>query len=122
MAMTHAALTDEDIDCLFGSLRRLLQDQRSGIIRSIAGDAGFDLGQIRDGMTNGGIQRAPILSDVDGQWNLLERARRERLLPRFAEALAREAKDEVNIRILKCGFKFENGGFVPVNAAGEIPR
>jgi hypothetical protein len=47
--MSNAALTDEEIDCLFGSLRRLLHDQRSGIIRSIAGDAGFDLGQIPDG-------------------------------------------------------------------------
>jgi hypothetical protein len=119
--MINGALTDEHIDCLFGSLRRLLQDQRSGIIRSIAGDAGFDLGQIPDGMTHGMIQRAPILSAIDGQWNQLERPRRERLLPRFAEALVREAKDEVNARILKCGFRFENGGFVPVNAAGEIP-
>ena len=40
--MTHAALTDEDMDCLFGTLRRLLHDQRSGIMRSIAGEAGFD--------------------------------------------------------------------------------
>lgn len=118
--MTHAALTDEEIDCLYGSLRRLLQDQRSGIIRSIAGDAGFDLGQIPDGITNGGIQRAPILSAIDGQWSVMERPRRERLLPRFSEALARESS-EVNNRIRKCGFKFENGGLVPVNAAGEIP-
>jgi hypothetical protein len=120
--MTNAALTDEEIACLFGSLKRLLQDQRSGIIRSIAGDAGFDLGSIRDGLTNGGIQRAPILTDIDGQWGAMERGHRERLLPRFAEALTRDAGiAEVNNRILKCGFKFENGGFVPVNAAGEIP-
>ena len=73
-------------------------------------------------MTNGGIQRQPILSAVDGQWYEFERDRKERLLPRFAEALTRDAGiAEVNARIRKCGFKLENGGFVPINAAGEIP-
>ncbi len=120
--MTNAALTDENMACLYGSLRRLLHDQRSGIIRSVAGDAGFDLGLIPDGIVNGGIQRAPILSAIDGQWCMWERDRQERTLPRLADALARDAGIiEVNGRILKCGFKFENGGFVPVNAAGEIP-
>jgi hypothetical protein len=28
--MTNATLTEEDIDCMFGSLRRLLEEQRSG--------------------------------------------------------------------------------------------
>jgi len=121
--MTHAALTDEDINCLYGSLRRLLHEQRSGIIRSIAGEAGFDLGQIPDGTNEGGgIQRAPILSSIDGQWSAMDQSRRARLLPRFAEALARDAGlVEVNNRIRKCGFRFEGGGLVPVNAAGEIP-
>jgi hypothetical protein len=113
---------NEHVNCIFGSLRRLLQDQRSGIIRSIAGDAGFDLGQIPSGLANGMTQRAPILSAVDVQWDKFDDDRRQRFLPRFAEALVREAKEEVvNARILKCGFKFANGGFVPVNAAGEIP-
>lgn len=120
--MSNAALTDEDMACLFGCLRRLLQDQRSGIIRSIAGDAGFALELIPDGIVNGGIQRAPILSAIDGQWGTWELERKGRTLPRFADALARESGIvEVNARILKCGFKFENGGFVPVNAIGEIP-
>jgi hypothetical protein len=120
--MSNAALTDENIACLFGSLRRLLHDQRSGIIRSIAGDAGFELEFIPDGLVNGMIQRAPILSAIDGQWGMWDRGRKERTLPRFAEALTRDAKiEEVNARISKCGFRFENGGFVPVNAAGEIP-
>lgn len=117
----NSALTDEEIDCLYGSLRRLLHDQRSGIMRSILGDAGFPLDQIPDGITNGGIQRAPILSAADGLWSIFDRRRKESTLPRFAEALAREAgPEEINKRILKCGFRFENGGFVPVNAAGEI--
>jgi len=120
--MTNAALTDESIDCLFGSLRRLLEEQRSGAIRGIAGDAGFPLGLIPDGMAGGGTQRAPILSAIDGLWGSWDPGRCERTLPRFAEALARQAGiGEVNSRILKCGFIFSNGGFVPVNAAGEIP-
>jgi hypothetical protein len=120
--MSSAALTDEDIDCLFGSLRRLLEEQRSGAIRGVAGDAGFPLGLIPDGMANGGIQRTPILSAIDGLWGSWDRGRRERALPRFADALTREAGiSEVNSRILKWGFKFDNGGFVPMNAVGEIP-
>jgi hypothetical protein len=120
--MTNAALTEENIDCLFGSLRRLLEEQRSGAIRGTAGDAGFPLELIPDGMVGGGIQRAPILSAIDGLWGSWDRGRRERTLPRFADALTRQAGiGEVNSRILKCGFNFSNGGFVPVNAAGEIP-
>jgi hypothetical protein len=115
-------LADEQIDCLYGSLRRLLHDQRSGIIRSVAGDAGFALDLIPDGITDGGTQRAPILSAIDGQWATFPSDRRERMLPRFAEALARQAGiEEVNTRILKCGFSFANGGLVPVIATGEIP-
>lgn len=110
--MTSAVLNGDQINCLYGSLRRLLQDQRSGIIRSIAGDAGFDLGRIRSGLRNGMIQRAPILADIDQQWGALHIEQQRELLPRFADALLREAKDEVNIRIAKCGFRFENGQFV----------
>jgi hypothetical protein len=120
--MSNEALTDENVDCLFGSLRRLLEEQRSGAIRGIAGDAGFPLGLIPDGIANGGTQRAPILSAIDGLWSSWERGRRERTLPRLAEAVSRDAGiSEVNSRILKCGFKFVNGAFVPVNAVGEIP-
>jgi hypothetical protein len=116
-------LTEEEISGLYGSLRRLLHEQRSGIIRSLAGDAGFDLGLIPDGMTNGGIQRAPILSAIDGQWSQWDEARKSRTLPKLAESLANCAGlPEVNAKLLKHGFRFENGGFVPVNATGEIPR
>ena len=124
--MTNSALTDEDIDCLYGTLRLLLQQQRSGIIRSLAGNAGFDLGMIRDGITDGGIQRKEMLADIDGQWNAWDRRRKERTLPRLANTLANHAGipagiDVVNSRKAHCGFKFINGGFVPVNAVGEIP-
>lgn len=115
-------LTDEELSGLYGSLRMLLHSQRSGIIRSLAGDAGFDLGLIPDGMTDGGIQRAPILSAIDGQWSMWDAARKTRTVSKLAESLAVYAGlAVVNAKILKHGFKFENGGFVPVNAAGEIP-
>ena len=115
-------LTDEELSGLYGSLRMLLHGQRSGIIRSLAGDAGFDLGLIiiPDGMTDGGIQRAPILSAIDGQWNMWDAARKTRTASKLAESLAAYT-GLANAKILKHGFKFENGGFVPVNAAGEIP-
>jgi hypothetical protein len=51
--MSNAAVTDENTTCLFGSLRRLLHDQRSGIMHSIAGDAAFELELIPDGLVNG---------------------------------------------------------------------
>ena len=116
-------LNDEEVSCLYGSLRLLLQNQRSGIIRSLAGDAGFELGLIPDGLTNGGIQRAPILSAIDGQWNTWDSDRKRRTVPKLAESLAGHAGvHAVNAQILKHGYKFENGGFVPVNAAGQIPE
>jgi hypothetical protein len=113
-------LTDEELSGLYGSLRLLLHDQRSGIIRSLPGDADFDLGLIPDGMRDGGIQRAPILSAIDGLWDA---AWRTRTVSKLAGSLAAYAGlAVVNAKILKHGFKFENGGLVPVNAAGEIPN
>lgn len=116
-------LTDEETSGIYGALRRLLHALPSGKVRPVAGDAGFDLGQIRDGIVDGGFRnRGPIESDIDGQWNTFDRDRKERTLRRLAEALEREkGTSTVNDAILKYGHKFENGGFVPVNAAGEIP-
>jgi hypothetical protein len=129
-------MTDEALHGLYGTLRILLhEDIRSGLLRSVAGEAGFDLGMIPDGLTSGGIQRKEILSAVDGQWNTFDAGRKERTLARLADALSRQLGRTnpptageiergvaiINARILKYGFKFENGGFVPVNAIGEIP-
>src|SRR2546429_1322352 len=86
-------------------------------------------------LTDGGIQRAPILSAIDGQWSTFDAARKERMIGWLAEALSRQLGKTnpptdgevergtaiINARILKYGFKFENGGFVPVNAVGQIP-
>ena len=129
-------MPDEALTGIYGTLKNILQeDVRSGRIRGIAGEAGFDLGMIPDGLVNGMTQRAPILSAIDGQWSTFEDDRRERTIARFADALSREVGKtnpptdgtvarglaHINARILKYGFRFENGNFVPVNAAGEIP-
>jgi hypothetical protein len=116
-------LTDEETSGIYGALSLLLHTLPSGKIRPVAGDAGFDLGQIRDGMADSGLRnRGPIESDIDGQWNTFDSDRKERTLRRLAEAIGREmGTGVVNDAILKYSYKFENGGFVPVNAAGEIP-
>jgi hypothetical protein len=51
--------------------------------------------------------------------------RRIRILPKLAEAIetflsAKGRAGELNAAILKHGYRFENGGFVPINARGEI--
>ncbi len=129
-------MTDELLHGLYGTLRIMLQeDIRSGLLRSVAGEAGFDLGMIPDGLSDGGIQRREILSAIDGQWHRFDDARKQRTVARLADALSRQLGKTnpptageiergvaiINARILKYGFRFQNGGFVPVNAAGEIP-
>jgi hypothetical protein len=122
-------LTDEDIHALFGSLSRVLESLPAAKIRVVAGDAGFDLGRIPDGLDEAGTgtRRPPIMSGIHGQWNEWGRERRLRVLPKLAEAIEtfqkpRTGGGEVNAAILKHGYRFENGGFVPVNAFGEIPK
>jgi len=128
-------MPEEALHGIYGTLRMMLQELRSGLLRRVAGEAGFDLGMIPDGLTDGGIQRAPILSAIDGQWSTFDAARKERMIGWLAEALSRQLGKTnpptdgevergtaiINARILKYGFKFENGGFVPVNAVGQIP-
>jgi hypothetical protein len=121
-------LTDEELVELYGSLRRLLEELPAGKIRGVAGDAGFDLGRIPDGISEDGtgIRRPPILSGIDGQWSEWGRNQRERNVPKLAEAInsfyeSKGDRGKVNSAILKHGFRFENGGFVPVNALGELP-
>jgi hypothetical protein len=122
-------LTDEEIDALFGSLFRLLESLPAAKIPGVAADAGFDAGLIPDGLDETGhfTRRPPITSAIRGQWNQWDNERRVRVLPKLAEAiktfLQPKGRDsEVNAGILKHGYRFENGGFVPVNAKGEIPQ
>lgn len=120
-------LTDEEIDGLFGSLTRVLEDLPAAKIPTVAADGGFDAALIPDGLdeTGTGTRRPPIMSAIRGQWSLWERERRVRTLPKLAEAIqafrAKQGRDdEVNRAVLKHGYRLENGGFVPVNARGEI--
>jgi hypothetical protein len=61
---------------------------------------------------------------TDGAGAILwDAAWRTRTVSKLAGSLAAYAGlAVVNAKILKHGFKFENGGLVPVNAAGEIPN
>jgi len=121
-------LTDEQVDCLFGSLMNVLNASPATEMRNLAGDAGFDRGQIPDGIAEDGIgvRRPPILSGIDGQWNSWDSQRRRSTLPKLAEAIEKFRRSkggggEVNAAILKHGFRFEYGGFVPVDALGNVP-
>jgi hypothetical protein len=63
-----------------------------------------------------------MLSAVDRLWLAMDRSSRKNLLPRFAEALTRAAGLlEVNYRIRKGGFKFENGGLVARPSTPLVP-
>ena len=123
-------LTICNIQDLYGSLRRVLHECPATEIRVIAGAAGWDLGRIPDGLDEGGTgtRRPTIESAIDGQW--LEWAESEDLrrtrLRHLAQVLvdfyaSRGTEQKVQRAILKNGYCFENGDFVPVDATGQIP-
>jgi len=121
-------LTPQGVVELYGSLMRVLVEVPAQEIGTIAGTAGFDLGLIPDGLDEHGFARRPqILSGINGQWNTWSQSRRAAVLPRLAEELvrfltARGRAHKVDDAILKNGFCFRNGGFVPVDAAGAIAK
>lgn len=125
-------LTEQETVELYGSLRRVLESIPAQKIRIVAGAAGFDLGLIPDGIVDyqtGFSRKPPILSGIDGQFGQWEAERRAAMIPRLAEELVlflkgrgEDGSEVVNRAILKNGYRFENGGLVPVNAAGEIPK
>ena len=120
-------LIPSQIEELYGSLRRVLHECPAAEIRTIAGGAGWDLARIPDGIVSTGVTRPPIESAIDGQWaewsNPEIRCARLRHLAyeliRFYGAKGMSAK--VQQAIVKNGFRFENGDFVPVDATGNIP-
>lgn len=123
-------LTIDNIQELYGSLRRVLHECPAGEIRVIAGAAGWDLGRIPDGLDEGGagIRRPAIESAIDGQW--LEWAESDDLRSTRLRHLAQELiefytsrgmEHRVQRAILKNGYRFESGDFVPVDANGQIP-
>jgi hypothetical protein len=122
-------LTRSQIDELYGSLRRVLHECPAGEIRPIAGGAGWDLARIPDGIVSTGIRRPPIESAIDGQWAEWSDSldlRYARLRHLAYELIyfygARGMADKVQAAIVKNGFRFENGEFVPVDATGNIPE
>ncbi len=100
-------------------------------MRGIVGGAGWDLGRIPDGLDENGIgTRRPLIeSAIDGQWGEwmdseeVQIVRLRNLAFELIHFLDRKGTaDNVQASILKNGFRFENGDFVPVNAAGRIPE
>jgi hypothetical protein len=119
------AFEESQIADLYGMLMSLLHEQSVSSIRKIAGEAGFDRTLIPDGLTPTGAEKPPVLSAIDGQFGTWESARRAATLPRLAGALLRQLKQRgmdyrLNEQLREIGWGFENGGFVPVNALGEI--
>ena len=103
----------------------LLHAESVSSIRKIAGEAGFDRTLVPDGLTATGAEKPPVLSAIDGQFGTWESARRAATLPRLAGALLRHFKQKgmnsrLNDQLKEIGWRFENGGFIPVDAHGEI--
>jgi hypothetical protein len=123
-------LTTTQTTELYGSLRRVLSECPASKIRVIAGAAGWDLGRIPDGMdeTGTGVRRPAIESAIDGLWEELadnEEIRITRIRHLASELIhffePKGMSEKVQDAILKNGFRFENGDFVPVDATGKIP-
>ena len=118
-----SALSDEQVEQLYGSLRLVLHECAASQIRILAGAAGWDLGAIPDGMDESGrcIRRPPQERAIDGHWNTWNPELKRTRLRLLAAALCeRESETKVQKELLKSGFRFINGDFVPVNAHGEI--
>jgi hypothetical protein len=120
--------SDAQIAELYGSLRRVLHECPAAKIRTIAGAAGWDLGRIPDGLdeTGTGVRRPCIESAIDGLWmEYAEETRIVRLRLLAFELLhfyaPKGMADNVQTAIIKNGFRFVNGDFVPVDATGAIP-
>lgn len=94
-------------------------------MRTLAGAGGWDLGTIPDGLdvTKMRTSREIIGRGIDGQWGLWDGEQKRTRLRHLAEVLLRSRRgNDVQPAILKNGFRFENGDFVPVDATGQIPR
>jgi hypothetical protein len=118
-----SALSDEEVQEIYGSMRLILHECPAAKIRILAGAAGWDIGQIPDGMdeTGQGTRRPPQESAIDGQWSTWDPELKRRRLKRLAEVLLERASEaNVQRELLKSGFRFVSGDFVPVNAQGEI--
>ncbi len=121
-------LTADEVQNLFGSLNAVLNNCPASQMPVIAGDAGWDVGMIPDGMdeSGSGVRRNPIRSAIVGQWNSWDPDLKALRVRTLAKALCeflvgRGEADRVNTTILKHGYRFQNGDFVPADAHGNIP-
>jgi len=124
-----SALSPNQVIELYGSLRWVLHQCPAGQIRGIVGAAGWDLARIPDGLdeTGTGVRRPIIESAIDGLWAEFSEETRQARLRNLAQALIdfykpKNMTDKVQSAILKNGFSFLNGDFVPVDATGQVPR
>lgn len=118
-----AALSDEQVAHIYGTLRLLLHKCPAAKIRIYAGAAGWDLGLIPDGMdpSDYGTRRPPQESAIDGQWGSWTADQKRTTLRSLAAVLCENTSEtEFRRALLGTGFGFLNGDFVPLNARGEI--
>lgn len=118
-----AALSDEQVVDIYGALRLLLHKCPAAKIRIYAGAAGWDLALIPDGMdpVGYGTRRPGQESAIDGQWGLWTADQKRAKLRSLAAVLSENTSEaEFRRALLRTGFGFLNGDFVPVNARGEI--
>lgn len=121
-------LNSREIQELYGTLARVLDGLPATQLRVVAGDAGWDRGQIPDGLDETGqfTRRPPIISAIDGQWAQWDETTKAQRVRRLGQALIDNLQPKgmahlVNDAVRHCGFKFVNGDFVPVDATGRIP-
>ncbi len=121
-------LSSREIQELYGTLSRVLSGIPASQMRVVAGDAGWDRGQIPDGLDETGrfTRRPPIESAIDGQWAQWNEATKAARVRRLGQALIdylepKGLGHQVNDSIRHCGFNFENGDFVPVDETGHVP-
>lgn len=121
-------LSQDEINGLYGTLARVLCGLSVPQMRTVAGDGGWDRGQIPDGLDETGqfYRRGPVESAIDGQWAQWDEATKAARVRRLAQALLDNLQpkgmaNRVNDAIRHCGFSFVNGDFVPVDAVGHVP-
>lgn len=121
-------LNSRELQELSGSLLSVLHECGAAQIPLIAGSAGWDIGKIPNGLDESRqfTRRPPIENEIRHQWGQWDDALKATRLRHLAQALITHLQrkgmaDRVNTAILKNGFRFENGDFVPVDASGQIP-
>jgi hypothetical protein len=114
------ALSEEPVGKIFGSWYLVLSKCSASQTHILAGAAGWP--PIPDGKNpNGGFRRAEPLNAVMNWWVSFDPERKREAVVRLASVLScHEGEQKVEDELRTLGFGFRNGGFVPVNARGEV--